>query len=325
MRGEYRKFVKNPELLTFNGVYRIYFSSNPNKSYIGSTTAKFRQRLCTHYNALKNNLHYNTYLQDSYNLYKEFLILEIVEVIENITELELRQIETEYIKKYDSYYNGFNLVEFPDTNKGFIMPDEILEKRRKKYLQYSLEGNFIREWNSLSEIIKQVGGFPKHNTTLTSNNFSAHGFMWRKKLSEDIPLKIEPYLCLLSKKVAKYDLEGNLLKVYDSISDARKEHNIPNGNITRAYNGKCKCYGFLWKLIKDDIVEEKIKPFIEKTGFQKSIKVYFQNGEIKKYKSIRDFCSIENINRSTITQKLKESNKFFHKKLNQTIKIEFYE
>lgn len=323
MKGEYRKVVLNKEDLTKNGVYRIFFKNRPEKSYIGSTTCKFRVRLSNHYNKLKKNSHYNTYLQNVYNLYKDELVMEIIECIDDLNIVLKR--EKYWIDYYDSYNNGYNLTEEAESSKGFKMPDVVLEKRRIKYLQYDLDGNFIKEWNSYVEISKEIGEFAS-NKVLISNNYSAAGYMWRKKLSENYPLKIEPFIHNVSIIVAKYSLDGNLIKSYKSIDKASIENNIPAGNISKAINGKrIKCYGYLWLKSKDGKFPNKIKPYIEKTGLQKPIIVYFEKGGIQKYKSIRDFCNLENVNRSTITITLKKSNEFFHKKLNQKIKIEFYE
>lgn len=52
-------------------------------------------------------------------------------------------------------------------------------------------------------------------------------------------------------KVAQYDLKGNLIKVYNSISQAKVELKIKGGgHISQACNGKRKTYlGFIWKYV----------------------------------------------------------------------------
>lgn len=55
---------------------------------------------------------------------------------------------------------------------------------------------------------------------------------------------------LMSKKVAKFDLEGNLLKVYNSMSEAALEVSgtTMSGNIRKAILGKINhAYGFKWE------------------------------------------------------------------------------
>lgn len=51
-----------------------------------------------------------------------------------------------------------------------------------------------------------------------------------------------------SKKVAQYDLEGNLINLWDSASEAQRTLKI--GNITKCCRGERKTsYGFAWKYI----------------------------------------------------------------------------
>lgn len=52
-------------------------------------------------------------------------------------------------------------------------------------------------------------------------------------------------------KVAQYDKNMNLIKIWNSILEAGKILNIPTGNISNCINGKRKsCGGFIWKVIE---------------------------------------------------------------------------
>jgi hypothetical protein len=52
----------------------------------------------------------------------------------------------------------------------------------------------------------------------------------------------------LSKKVQQYDLNLNLIKVWDSVMDIERELNIKNGAISNCCLGKSKTSnGFIWK------------------------------------------------------------------------------
>lgn len=51
------------------------------------------------------------------------------------------------------------------------------------------------------------------------------------------------------KAVAKYDLNNNLIKIYNSQTEAAKDNNIKQGGISDCVLGKIKTYkGFIWKL-----------------------------------------------------------------------------
>lgn len=59
-----------------------------------------------------------------------------------------------------------------------------------------------------------------------------------------------------SKKVEQYDLNLNLIRVYDSLRSAEKETNIKNQNISACCLGKTKTAGgYVWKY--QEIMEEK--------------------------------------------------------------------
>lgn len=80
------------------------------ESYIGQTI-NFKQRQKTHINQLKGNRHENPKLQNAWNKYGEQEFHFRVWEFEINSEEELNKLECEYIKKYDSLNNGYNLVE----------------------------------------------------------------------------------------------------------------------------------------------------------------------------------------------------------------------
>ena len=56
---------------------------------------------------------------------------------------------------------------------------------------------------------------------------------------------IKPYV-KTSKKVACYDKDGNLIKIYDKVRDARKDF----ANVSRVLSGKAShCKGYIFKYI----------------------------------------------------------------------------
>lgn len=89
--------------------YYIYKIENliNHKIYIGLTNNIARRRT-RHFSDLKRNVHDNHFLQKEYNIYgKESFDFNIV-FNGDCTEEEIGNKEQEYIKQYDSYYNGYN-------------------------------------------------------------------------------------------------------------------------------------------------------------------------------------------------------------------------
>lgn len=54
-------------------------------------------------------------------------------------------------------------------------------------------------------------------------------------------------------KVKQYDINGNYIKIFNSIVEASKEVNVYKSNISSCCKGKIKtCAGYKWKYIKED-------------------------------------------------------------------------
>ena len=52
----------------------------------------------------------------------------------------------------------------------------------------------------------------------------------------------------LSKKIIQYDLQGNIVKKWDCISDAARFYNVRPGNINNCLAGRNKTYkGYIWR------------------------------------------------------------------------------
>lgn len=87
-------------------IYSIINKVN-GKRYIGKTI-NLDHRIYCHFNDLRKNEHHSHKLQRAFNKYgEENFIVEVKEY--NVPlETDLYQLEIDTIKKYDSYYNGYN-------------------------------------------------------------------------------------------------------------------------------------------------------------------------------------------------------------------------
>ena len=79
------------------------------ESYIGQTI-DIKRRKNTHFNRLRRNKHDNPKLQNSFNKYGEQEFHFRYWEFDITNQEELNFLECEYIEKYDSLNNGFNLV-----------------------------------------------------------------------------------------------------------------------------------------------------------------------------------------------------------------------
>ena len=93
-------------------MYYIYKIENlvNHKKYIGLTN-NIARRKCRHFGDLKRGVHDNQFLQKEYNIYGLENFSFTIEYQGDCPEYEIGEKEKEFIKKYDSYKNGYNQNE----------------------------------------------------------------------------------------------------------------------------------------------------------------------------------------------------------------------
>ena len=117
-------------------------------------------------------------------------------------------------------------------------------------LQYDLEGNFIREWNSGKQYAEENNLL---NGTaicrcLKKKNPSAYSSLWKYK-TNNYPKKIDPPIYFQNNltPINQYDLNGNFIKYWSSILEASKILNINKQGICNALKKRAKSAGgFIW-------------------------------------------------------------------------------
>lgn len=129
-----------------------------------------------------------------------------------------------------------------ETNTGRKLSEEHKQKLKVPVLQYDLEGNFIREWDSIKEA-EGVLNTKGISNCCVGRIKTTGGFIWKYK--EDNPsLKIEKYVDPNKKPVTQYSLSGDFIKHFDSISEAIK---VYGKSIQHCVLKKQKtAYGYQW-------------------------------------------------------------------------------
>lgn len=209
--------------------YTVYLRTNliNGKQYVGQTkNFKEREKVWKCFKAkyagkLINSAR-NKYGTDSF----ETTILKECE-----TQEELNKWEAYYINELNTKVpNGYNLTDGGEGSKGYKMPDEQKEKLKGKHISPPTEfkkGN--KPWNT-----------GKHLSEETKNKISESkkGLM----AGENNPMygrsrKEEKYAKLRAKKVYQYTLDGKLVKIWDSASDAARELGYNRGSIKDCCHG----------------------------------------------------------------------------------------
>lgn len=236
--------------------YKVYKYTNiiNGKIYIGQTMDTlemragangYKYRKCPHfYNAIKK-----------YGW--ENFISEIL--ADNLTREQANELEIEYIEKFNSQNPevGYNISDGGNTNSVL----------RKKIYQYSLDGEYIREWESLSDAIRFYG-----QSIAPATRMRSAGYQWNYEKVDKMTSNHNPNTGI-SKKVYQYSLDGDFIAEYSSISEAAKVNNKLNSfkHISQCCNNKRRsAIGFRWsfervnKLPYDDKVRFILKHKVAK-------------------------------------------------------------
>ena len=133
--------------------------------------------------------------------------------------------KTLYIPKEGKQYTTHGYIwkyklseDFPRKIQGI----EVNHRERKPVLQYDMDGNFVREWESMKHIKRSKifkGSCTIIHQCLKNKKRSGFGFIWKYKTSDTYPLKITVKKSLTEKQqVLQYDLNGKFIREWDSIS-----------------------------------------------------------------------------------------------------------
>ena len=152
----------------------------------------------------------------------------ILKLYENLTRGEAKIIEVDIIKHFGKSIDHTGILT-NITDGGIEMVCSRLGKdnpQSKKVYQYSLNGDFIKEWDCLREIGRVLN--KNYNTigdTCRGTTKTAYGFQWSYIYLDNLnPIKTHNK-CADYKKVFKFDYDGNLIDTYDSLTNAAKENN----------------------------------------------------------------------------------------------------
>ena len=124
----------------------------------------------------------------------------------------------------------------------YLVPKNIKHINSPIY-QYTLEGVFIREYKNIRDVENQFGCRMDGINSAIRMNRTYKGFQWsREKLDQLNPIKNMPK----NRKVGQYTLSGELIKVYDTVRDCRKNFS----NVSKVLKGQAQsCKGYTFKYI----------------------------------------------------------------------------
>jgi hypothetical protein len=133
--------------------------------------------------------------------------------------------------------------------------------KRKGYISCKIKGKTIE-----AHILVALAFIPNPENKPEVNHINGikhdnrcFNLEWATKV-ENCNKRVFPYYRGAQKKVVQYDLDGNMIKIWDSITEASKGINVSDSCVSDACNSYQQTSGgFIWKFHLDEIKEEKWK------------------------------------------------------------------
>lgn len=162
--------------------------------------------------------------------------------------------------------------------------------------QYDLKGNYIKTWKSVADVSRYFHcSVSAISNCCNEKSNTSHGFIWRWS-GDDIPKEI--ILNIDKFKIACFNLDGTLHKIFNSLKDAVKENKVSISAIEECCTGKLgKANDYMYRHYNDVKDVLKIEPY---KSNKKTVLQYDKLGNlIKTYDSLVDaaiaVCGDKNI------------------------------
>lgn len=236
-------------------IYKIT-NKNNNKTYIGQSINP-EKRLKEHIYGRKNKkIPYFERILRKYGI--EEFTFEIIDKSNNRDYIDY--LEKKYIKKFNCIKpNGYNILKGGRNQQGAWNSKAIDE--------YDLDGNYISTYESASYYESFINKEYKASSIsrscklLTKYKNRQFRFKGDKK-----PSKYKKGLPNHRTKVYQFDLDGNYINQYVSVTEASKKTNTSRTTIMGCLNGTYKkANNYLWSKSKNINVDEIRPKYIKKT------------------------------------------------------------
>lgn len=246
---------------TYIGSIYILLNMVNQKVYVGQTVQSLNKRLCRH----KSNANlgctepiYNAIRKYGWNNFKYYVVYQTQEVDDReIISKELDDKEKYYISYFNSTNNkyGYNILLGGAGRTGSINNSSSIE-----ILQFTIEGDFVKEWPSMHEVERQLGYSHKSISYFNYGNprkSSYKGFLWIKKSQYYDGIFDDYHPCC--KAVSCYNIKGEFLQDFESQVEASKFYNINISQISNCCLGKILTTKDLIFIFSEDSIEERIE------------------------------------------------------------------
>ncbi len=257
-------------------IYYIYKFTNKlnNMSYIGQSINP-EKRKWEHYYGKKTKK--NTYFDNHLKKDPNNFVFEIIDSANSQEEID--KLEKEYIEKYNSLKpNGYNILKGGRQQRGAWNSKEIDV--------YDLDGNYINSYESASYYENFINKDYKKRMIRKSCNEHKHYkeriFRFKGDTKPKPYQKPKSTKCI---KVYQFDLYGNNIGIYDSITEASEKTQTSRTAIIGCLKGRYKkANNFIWSYENNVKIERRTNIIVRTIIYQcdknkKIIKKYYNTKE----------------------------------------------
>jgi group I intron endonuclease len=149
---------------------------------------------------------------------------------------------------HKAYGYNWKFIESDLSSKGYCDIEPYDNATCKKILQYTLNGSFIQEWDSIIDASNNLGITTSEISKLLNDRANEKfrkitpKYQWQYKENDSYPSKITP---LLNPVIVQYDKDGNFVKEWSILlKEIATELGIPKCIVTK--KGQT-CGGFQWR------------------------------------------------------------------------------
>ena len=228
----------------FRGIY-IIKSLISDKVYVGKfSKISFEKRKNIYESYLRRNKHHSKKLQNFFNKYGfDFLKFEILEIVpDSLSESELNDLESFYIKKYKSFTHGFNMSKGGEGAVGAVR-----SKENREQISKSLKNSKL----VASEVTREKISKSSKN----KKPVKIHGVVYESasKASKIINIPYNTIIGRLHRKHKNYEYVSGLKN-----PEQNKPHQIEvDGVVYNSIGAASQSLGYTRAAIRDRLKDER--------------------------------------------------------------------
>lgn len=223
------------------------------------------------------------------NFYRK--TLKVYDTLKEALQLEAEIVTQSFIERNDVYNQVVGGGYPPSSNK--------------QIYQYDLEGNFIKEWESIKQITTYYNVNKDRVRMVIDNKRSFESSYWSEECF--LKLDIKDYRPSSRGSIRQYTTTGIFVKLFKNTTEASKYLDIERSKITNAIHDKYSINDY-WFLKEGETIESYLDGSIKEEP-----KVYMYSLEgtfIKKFENISEVRKSYKCNKNDLKRAIKNNSLF---------------